>query len=457
MVRQSRISPNSFGGFRCGLLVLASFLFALTALPARAADLVYHVRVADPIGPAVSGFVARAIDKAEAEGAVCTIIELDTPGGLVDSMRDIIQSIFGSLHPVVVYVSPAGARAASAGAIIALAADVAAMAPGTNIGAAHPVGVGGGEGEETMAEKAVNDMAAYARSIAERRGRNVDWAERAVRESVSITEGEALRENVIDMVAPDLEGLLELLDGWKVPEKGTLQLENPELVEVEQDLRTRVLKTISDPNIAYILMMIGLVGLYFELSNPGGILPGVVGGLCLILAFFGFQTLPVNTAGVLLILLALLLFFLELKITSFGLLGLAGLVSLALGSVMLYEHPAFQVSWQVVAAGVFFVGGFFILAATLVIRSHMNRPRTGADGLVGAEGVVRREINPAGKVLLRGELWNARSEAALEPGQRVRVVGVKGLTLDVAPVETSGEPKVIDPKVELKKSDEIAP
>jgi len=435
-------------------MVLAALFFVLTAGTASAADKVYHVRVADPIGPAVSGFVARAIDKAESAGAVCTIIELDTPGGLVDSMRDIIQSIFGSLHPVVVYVSPAGARAASAGAIIALAADVAAMAPGTNIGAAHPVGVGGGEGDETMAEKAVNDMAAYARSIAERRGRNVDWAERAVRESVSITEGEALREDVIDMVAPDLDALLELLDGWKVPEKGTLQLENPELVEVEQDLRTRVLKTISDPNIAYILMMIGLVGLYFELSNPGAILPGAVGGLCLILAFFGFQTLPVNTAGVLLILLSLLFFFLELNISSFGLLGLAGLVSLALGSFMLYEHPAFQVSWQVVVAGVLFVGGFFILAAALVVRSHMSRPRTGADGLEGLEGVVRRELNPAGKVLLRGELWNARSETVLEPGQRVRVVGVKGLTLDVAPVETAKELKVIDPKEDLKDSGE---
>ena len=429
-------------------------VFALTAGTAGAADLVCHVRVADPIGPGVSGFVARAIEDAEAAGAACTIIELDTPGGLVDSMRDIIQAIFGSPHPVVVYVSPAGARAASAGAIITLAADVAAMAPGTNIGAAHPVGVGGGEGDETMAEKAVNDMAAYARSIAERRGRNVDWAERAVRESVSITEGEALRENVIDMVAPDLDALLELLDGWKVLGRGALQLENPQVVEVKQDLRTRVLKTISDPNIAYILMMIGLVGLYFELSNPGAILPGVVGGLCLILAFFGFQTLPVNTAGVLLILLSLLLFFLELKITSFGLLGLAGLVSLTLGSVMLYEHPAFQVSWQVVVAGVLCVGGFFIAAAALVIRSHMNRPRTGADGLVGAEGVVRRELNPAGKVLLRGELWNARSDGRLEVGQRVRVVGVQGLTLEVAPVEISGEPKVIDPKVDLEAPDE---
>ncbi|MFP4030736.1 MAG: NfeD family protein [Desulfococcaceae bacterium] len=445
---------NRRGGIHLGPIWITLFFFFLTVPAALAADKVYHVRVADPIGPAVSGFVARAIEKAEAEGAVCTIIELDTPGGLVDSMRDIVQSIFGSLHPVVVYVSPAGARAASAGAIIALAADVAAMAPGTNIGAAHPVGVGGEEADETMAEKAVNDMAAYARSIAERRGRNVDWAERAVRESVSITEGEALREDVVDMVAPDLDALLELLDGWKVPEKGTLQLENPELVEVEQDLRTRVLKTIGDPNIAYILMMIGLVGLYFELSSPGAVLPGAVGGFCLILAFFGFQTLPVNTAGVLLILLSLLFFFLELNIASFGLLGLAGLVSLALGSFMLYEHPAFQVSWQLVAAGVLFVGGFFILAAALVVRSHMNRPRTGADGLVGAEGVVRRELNPAGKVLLRGELWNARSETALEPGRRVRVVGFQGLTLEVVPVETSGELKVIDPDVDLKNSEE---
>ena len=417
---------------------LALLLWLVPAL-AGAADLVYRIRVADPIGPAVSDHLVRALAEADAAGAACVLVELDTPGGLVDAMRDIVQAILGSPRPVVVYVAPAGARAASAGAIIAMAADVAARAPGTNIGAAHPVGVGGGDGEKTMAEKAVNDMAAYARSIAERRGRNVDWAERAVRESVSASEGEALREGVIDMVAPDTEALLELLDGWEIPGKGVLRLESPEIVEVRQGLRTRVLKTIGDPNIAYLLMLIGLAGLYFELSNPGAILPGVVGGLCLILAFFGFQTLPVNTAGVLLILLSLVFFFLELQIASFGLLGLAGMVALTLGSIMLYEHPAFRISWPVLAAGVLFVGGFFVLAAALVVRSHLNRPRTGADGLTGMEGVVRRELNPTGKVLLRGELWNARSDAVLEPGRRVRVIGVHGLTLEVAPTEQGGE------------------
>lgn len=430
-------------------VALAVLLWLLPTF-AGAADEVYRVRVADPIGPAVSDFVESAIAEAGEAGAACVLIELDTPGGLVDSMRDIVQAIFGSPAPVVVYVSPAGARAASAGAIITLAADVAAMAPGTNIGAAHPVGVGGGgEDDETMTAKVENDMAAYARSIAERRGRNVEWAERAVRESVSVTEGEALRHGVIDMVAPDTGALLELLNGWKVPGRGTLRLESPEIVDVEEGLRTRVLKTISDPNIAYILMLIGLAGLYFELSNPGAILPGVVGGLCLILAFFAFQTLPVNTAGVLLILLALLFFFLEIKIASFGLLGLAGLVSLALGSFMLYEHPAFRVSWQVLAAGVLFVGGFFVLATVLVVRSQRNRPRTGADGLVGAEGVARSAVDPAGKVLVRGEIWRARSELPIEAGRSVRVIGMSGLTLEVAPLEEDAEMAIVPKKTDV--------
>lgn len=420
-------------------IVLAVLLFLFLsrfALSAEAAGDIYTVSVSDAIGPGVSDFLTTGIRKAGEDGAACLIIQLDTPGGLVDSMRDIVQAIMGSAVPIVVYVGPSGARAASAGVLITLSADIAAMAPGTNIGAAHPVGAGGGEIEGAMADKVVNDMAAYARTLAERRGKNVEWAEKAVRESVSATENEALEKGIIDLIAADLEDLIQKIDGRKVEGKGVLDLKNAGRVVLEENLRTKILKAVSDPNIAFVLLMIGLAGLYFELAQPGAVFPGVIGGISLILAFFALQTLPVNYAGVLLILLAIVLFLLEIKITSFGLLSVAGVGTLFLGSLMLFDSgvPGFRLSWDVLIAAVAMVSGFFIFVVVLVCRAQVLRPQTGVNGLIGDLGEVREEVSPRGKVFVHGELWNAASRTPVHRGEQVRVVGVKGLLLEVEPL-----------------------
>jgi membrane-bound serine protease (ClpP class) len=319
--------------------------------------------------------------------------------------------------------------------MITMAADVAAMAPGTNIGAAHPVGLGGQEIGESMADKVTNDMAAYSSSIAAKRGRNAEWVEKAVRESVSITASEALQKNVIDLVAEDLDDLLRQLEGREVPGKGRLSLGGARVTIVQETLRTKVLRTISNPNIAYILLMIGMAGLFFELSHPGAIFPGVVGGIAIILAFFAFQTLPVNATGILLIILAVIFFVLELFITSYGLLSIAGIGSLLLGSLMLFEGNKFGVrlSWAVLLPTVALVSGFFIAIVGLVLKTHLSKPRTGAVGLVGEIGVVKVALQPQGKVFIHGELWHARARTTVAVGVHVRVVAVEGLVLEVEP------------------------
>jgi membrane-bound serine protease (ClpP class) len=321
--------------------------------------------------------------------------------------------------------------------MITMAADVAAMAPGTNIGAAHPVGAGGKEIGETMSAKVTNDMVAYVKSIAEKRGRNAEWAEKAVRESVSVTEAEALQAKVIDIVARDLDDLIQQINGRTVKGKGVLILDNVVFKRLEESIRTKILKTISDPNIAYILLMIGLAGLYFELSHPGTIFPGVTGGIALILAFFALQTLPVNYAGILLILLAIIFFILEMKITSYGLLSVAGITALLLGSLMLFEEtsPGMRLSWRVLLPTLLTVSGFFVGVAGLAFRAQVAQPRTGADGLVGEIGVAKQEIAPEGKVFVHGELWKARATKPIPEGTHVRIVKVDGLTLEVLPAE----------------------
>ncbi len=417
------------------LLICMSVLGAPGA--AEAADEVYLIKVADAIGPGIADHIKRAIEQASQADAACLIIELDTPGGLAEAMRTIVRAIYASAVPVIVYVSPSGAHAASAGVMITMAADIAAMAPGTNIGAAHPVGAGGKEIDETMSAKVVNDMVAYVKSIADKRGRNAEWAEKAVRESVSVTETEALQANVIDIVAKDLDDLIQQINGYKVADKGVLVLEQVVFKRLKQSLRTKILKTISDPNIAYILLMIGLAGLYFELSHPGAIFPGVVGGIAVILAFFALQTLPVNYAGILLILLAIIFFILEIKVASYGMLSVAGIIALLLGSLMLFEatSPEMQLSWSVLLPTVLIVSGFFVAVAALAFRAQVARPQTGASGLVGKVGVVKQAIAPEGKVLVHGELWKARSNRPIPQGSQIRVVKVQGLTLEVAPHE----------------------
>jgi len=418
------------------IITLLALLLCSSANGFSGENEIYIIKASGAVSPAISNFLKQGIKKASDNDVSCIIIELNTPGGLAESMRDIVMAILASRVPVVVYVSPSGARAASAGVMITMAADIAAMAPGTNIGAAHPVGAGGKEIDKVMSEKVVNDMVAHAKSVAGKRGRNIEWVEKAIRESVSVTETEALKQNIIDIVATDMDDLIRQINGREIKDKGVINLDNPTRTILEENIRTKILKIISDPNIAYILMMIGMAGIYFELSHPGAIFPGVVGAIAIILAFFSFQTLPVNYAGILLIILAMIFFIMEMKITSYGLLSIAGVTSLFLGSLMLFENvsPELRVSWQVFLPTIVIVSGFFVTLASLVFKAQVSKPKTGAKGLVGEIGVVKEDIMPEGKVFVHGELWNATSKNRISKGTKVRVIKVVNLILDVEPV-----------------------
>jgi membrane-bound serine protease (ClpP class) len=399
---------------------------------AFAGDHVMIIELEGPINPGTAMFVSRGLEKAKKQAAELSIIRLDTPGGLASSMRTIVKAILNSPIPVVVYVGPSGAGAASAGVLVTVAGHIAAMAPGTNIGAAHPVTAGGKDIEKTMSEKVVNDMASYARGIAEDKGKNGEWVEKAIRESVSITADEALKNNVIDLVAKDIDELLKLLDGREVSLVGgkvTLKTAGLTKTYYHPGFRDRVLKTISDPNIAYILMMIGLAGLYFELSHPGAIFPGVIGAISLIVAFYSFQTLPVNYAGLILIALAIIFFIAEVKVASYGILSIGGLISLTLGSIMLFEDM--RVSLNLMAPTIILVGGFFVVVAALAFRAYRAKPKSGTEGLLGEVGMVRRVLDPEGLVFVHGEIWKAKAKEKLEPGERIVVEGVDGLLLKV--------------------------
>jgi membrane-bound serine protease (ClpP class) len=429
-------------GKRLGLwLFLLSLFFLTIPRPVTAQEKtgrqkqVDVIRVNDAITPAIADFIRNAIAQSIKDRAQCLVIELDTPGGLDLSMRDIIKDMMNADIPVVVYVAPSGARAASAGVFITLAADIAAMAPGTNIGAAHPVAMGG-QMDRTMTEKVVNDAAAYIESIAQKRGRNVKWAAQAVRESVSIPESEALKLKVIDLTADDLNDLLAKINGRTVEKAGRtfkLATKGAGIRFLEMSFRDRFLATLSNPNIAYILMMIGLVGLYFELSNPGAIFPGIIGGICLILSFFALRTLPVNYAGVLLILLGVFLFVAEIKIPSYGLLTTGGIISLALGSIMLFESPLpyLRASLVVILPTVAVTSAFFIFAVTMTVKAHLAKPATGKEGLVGEVGRAVTRLAPEGRVFVHGEFWNAYSDATIEEGEKIRVLRAEGLKLRV--------------------------
>ncbi len=385
-----------------------------------------------PISPATATFLTRGLEQAEDRGSALVVIRLDTPGGLASSMRTMVKAILNSQIPVVVYVSPQGAGAASAGVMVTVAAHVAAMAPGTNIGAAHPVTAGGKDMEKTMTEKVVNDMASYGRGIAQQKGRNAEWVEKAIRESVSITADEAVKKNVVDLVAANVDELLKLLDGREITlreGKITLKTEGLAKYRYQPGMRDRILQTISDPNIAYILFLIGLAGLYFELSHPGAIFPGVIGAISLILAFYSFQTLPVNYAGLLLIALAIIFFIAEIKVASYGALSLGGLVSLTLGSIMLFED--LKVSLKLMAPTIALVGGFFVIVASLAFRAYRSKPASGMDGLIGEIGLVKETIDPEGRVFVHGEYWRATAKEKIEADERVEVEGADGLVLKV--------------------------
>jgi membrane-bound serine protease (ClpP class) len=388
------------------------------------------IELEGPINPGAAAFLTRGLEDAEKQGVELIIIRLDTPGGLVPSMRTMVKGIMNSSIPVVVYVAPKGAGAASAGVMITVSAHVAAMAPGTNIGAAHPVGAGGKDIDKDMSEKVVNDMASYGRGIAQDKGRNAEWVEKAIRESVSITAEEAVEKKVVDLVASDIDELLKLLDGREIElQKGKVALKTKDLVKTQYEpgFRDAVLRLISDPNIAYILMMIGLAGLYFELAHPGAIFPGVIGAISLILAFYSFQTLPVNYAGLLLIALAVIFFIAEIKVASYGVLSLGGIVSLTLGSIMLFEDVG--VSLRLMAPTIVLIGGFFVIVSTLAFRAYRTKPQSGVEGLIGEVGVVEKPIDPEGLVFVHGEYWRAVSNEKLEPGEMVTVEEVTGLLL----------------------------
>jgi len=399
------------------------------------------IRLAGPINPVVADFISGEIAEANRIGAAAFLLEIDTPGGLDTAMREIIQAILASELPIIVYVYPAGARAASAGALITLAADFAVMAPGTNIGAATPVAIGpsGGNDDGPMKDKILNDAIAYARSIAEQRGRNLDWAERIVRHSVSTAAQEALELKVIDLVAADEADLIRQLEGRSYLRRGTvhhLALAGAELKFATMNWRQQILDTISNPTVAYLLLMLGILGIFFEISQPGVILPGVVGAIALLMALFALQTLPVNYAGVLLILLAVVLFVLEIKVTSFGMLTVGGIVSLALGSLMLIDSPEpyMQISKRVILVTVGSCAGFIIFCLYYVVRAQRRRFASGAEGMVGEHGRVVNAIAGVGRVFVHGEYWDAVADVEIPAGAEVEVVAmVEGLRLKVRP------------------------
>jgi membrane-bound serine protease (ClpP class) len=421
-----------------GILSFPIALLLFVAFGHVAAQTVITVKIDGTINPAAASFIQSSLQKAADRRAECVIIRLNTPGGLLKSTRVIVSEILESKIPVVVYVSPAGAQSASAGVFITLAAHIAAMAPGTNIGAAHPVTLQG-EQDSIMMEKATNDAAAFIRTIAEKRQRNLSWAEEAVRKSLSITETEALKKHVIDLVARNLDSLLTQLDGKKVDlPSGTVMLrtKGATVEQLEMGFSEKVLDIISDPNIAYILMMLGVYGLLFELYNPGSILPGVVGGISLILAFYSFHTLPVSYAGLALILFAILLFIAEIKVTSHGLLAVGGVISLLLGSMMLIRSESalefVEISWTVILTTVAVTLVFFMFIIGFGLRALRSKTPTGKEGLIGEIGETLTRLDPEGRVAVHGEIWNAVSlSGIISKGAKVRIVSLENLTLRV--------------------------
>ncbi|MEW6272095.1 MAG: nodulation protein NfeD [Thermodesulfobacteriota bacterium] len=392
------------------------------------------------INPAVADYVKDGIERSERDGAAALLIVIDTPGGLLASTRTIVKEILGAPLPTLSYVAPSGAGAASAGVFIVMAADVAAMAPGTNIGASTPVQGSGSDIEGAMGEKVKSFTASFAKAIATRRGRNVEWAERAVREAVSATDEEALELHVVDLVAGDVRDLLRQASGREVAigdSTRKLDVADARVVPLDMRLKQRVLDLLADPNIAYLLFLVGLLGLYLELSHPGTLVPGVTGAICLLIALGAFQVLPIDATGVALLLLGIALLVAELFLPSFGIVGAGGVVSFVLGSMLLFDadEPGLAVDRGLIGviAGAFAIA--MLAVATLVVRSQRRPPSTGREALLGEIGEARSRLAPRGTVMLQGELWRAVATADVERGARVRVIGVDGLTLRVEPVD----------------------
>jgi membrane-bound serine protease (ClpP class) len=422
------------------IVPLIFILACLLVLPDQGWSSVFKITVDAPIHPISSEYIVNTIDRADRENARLIIIVLNTPGGLDSSMREIIARILAARTPVAVYVSPSGARAASAGFFIAIASDLFVMAPGTSTGAAHPVGISitGQAMDKTMEEKVTHDAASYIKTLAEKRGRNTQLAEQAVRQSLSYTEREALDQGLVDFVAKSVQEIIEHFDQKTIRrfdgEEVILRLKDEAVIDIPMSARQKFLMTISNPNLAYILLMLGLLGLYFEFSNPGAILPGVLGAISLLLAIFSFQILPINYVGLILILLAIGLFVLEVKVQSYGILSVGGIIAMVLGSIMLINAPIpeLQPSLRFIVPTAIGLSLIFFFLVFLVIRAHAKKVHTGKEGLIGEVGIARTDLRPEGKVFVHGELWNAESATEIPQGSRVRVVAVlEGLRIRV--------------------------
>lgn len=424
--------------------ILSYCIFLFLFPPVINAQTVISLKIDGSINPASADFIHKAIEKTTREKAECIIIHLNTPGGLLKSTRAIVSDILESSVPVVVYVSPGGAQAGSAGVFITLAAHIAAMAPGTNIGAAHPVTLQQ-QMDSTMSEKVTNDAAAFIRSIAEKRHHNIEWAENAVRKSFSYSETEALEDSAIDIIAKNEMELLAMIDGRVVDLSTgtkTLHTKNVVIKEHKMSVWERILDIISDPNIAYILFLLGMYGLLFELYNPGSILPGIVGVIALILALYSMHTLPINYAGLALIIFAVILFLLEIKIVSHGLLAIGGVISLFLGSMMLIKSNSslemVKISRGVILGATIVSALFFLFVVGFGIRAQRRKVVTGVEGLVGEIGEVVETLSPTGAVKVQGEIWNAESlTGTIDKGEKIRIKEIKNLKLFVEKINNS--------------------
>ena len=424
------------------ILMTCVFLLVVEAACFSQGDQIIVLNVDGAIHPACADYIHVGIEHAKETGAGCIVIALNTPGGLLKSTRVIVSEFLSSEIPIIVFVSPSGSQAASAGVFITLAAHIAAMAPGTNIGAAHPVSLLGQQ-DSVMMEKATNDAAAFIRTISEKRDRNIQWAEDAVRKSLSITETEALQENVIDTIANNLNMLLEMIDGMEIETTSglkTLNTREAEVTELAMTFSQRLLSILSDPNLAYLLMIFGFYGIFFELYSPGAIFPGVIGGICLILAFYSMNTLPVNYAGLALIILAIILFILEIKIVSHGVLTIGGVIAMFLGSVMLIDKESFldamDISLELIILIVVLTAAFFLFAITFGIKAQQKKVTTGHEGIIGEKGIVLTNLSPFGQVLVHGEIWRCESlDGEIKKGASVSIIGIENLNLKVKKIQ----------------------
>lgn len=419
--------------------IIAIAAIILLGASLNATEKVMLINIDDGISPAIAEYIETGIEEAEEAGAEAIIIKLNTPGGLVSSTRDIVEDMLAAKIPVIVYVAPGGARAGSAGVFITIAANIAAMAPGTNIGAAHPVGLGGSVDTTAMGEKVVNDAAAFVRTIAKQRDKNVGWAERAVRESISSTEYEALEEGVIDMVVSSIDSLLIMVDSVKVKTAAgetTLNTKNAVIEYRDMNWKEKLLALISNPNIAYIFILIGFYGIIFELQNPGTIFPGVLGGISLLLAAYSLQMMPVSYVGLGLMFIGIVLFVLEVFISSYGMLTVGGIIAFALGSIMLIDSPFefMRISMELIITATILTALFFILIIGYGIKAQFRKKSGGgSDSLSGETGVAKNDFAPGerGSVHVHGELWQAESDEEIKKGDSIIITGVKGFVLTV--------------------------